>query len=319
MKEELIINYESEVQELLKDNFIYYYGIQDNWFEFLICKYIIHFNKKVEKPDNYELIKFMISELKIYSDSTTLTYKDTVLPFYEQLNQSIGNILVNYYLSENICFDKIKKHISNGKVYARKSTIVPKDHTYYKLYKKAHLMNYIENIYHVSYKEIKIIDGFNYDSSFENRSVEELYKWYLDDYDKAKQPYLLTESLLEDYLFKNLSILNRNLKPIDKQTIIGENEEGRLDIWARDENSKNILIECKIVSNPKDLLWQCINYPSFFKETYNQEISKIIVIAPIMKDSLKERIEKAIELPIEFIHFYTSFDFDKKKFNFHFQ
>lgn len=318
LKEELLLNYESEVEGLLREQFIDYYGTKDNWFEFLICKYIIHYDKKVKKPDNYELIKFILDELKINHKDNSLNYKGTILPFYEQLNQSIGNILVNFYLSENVDFDTMKKNISNGKTYARKAVIVPKSHTYFNLYKKSFLMQYIKNVYDVSYSNLKELSGFEYDSLFESRSIEECYEWYLNDYEKEKQPYLLTESLLENYLFKNISILGDNLKPIDKQTIIGQNEEGRLDIWARDNESKNILIECKIVSNPKDLLWQCINYPSFFKEKYNQDISKIIVVSPQMKDSLKDRIVKAIELPIEFIHFTTSFDFEKKEFNFHF-
>lgn len=313
-----IVNYESEVESLLKEHLTNYYGIEENWFEFLLCKYIIHYNKKVQKPDNYELIRFIFSELKISYDFNSVSYKQSIIPFYEQLNQSIGNIIVNYYLSENFCFDNIKNYISKGKAYARKNIIVPKTHTYYKIYKKAFLMQYIESVYDVSYKRIKQINGFEYDLSFESRSIDDMYKWYLEDYDKEKQPYLLTESLLENYLFKNLSVLNEDLKPVDKQTIIGENEDGRLDIWARDSKSNNVLIECKIISNPKDLLWQCVNYPSFFKETYNQDISKIIVVSPPMKDSLKDRIIKSIDLPIQFIHFTSSFDFDKKQFIFHF-
>ena len=309
------LNYESEVSFLIKENLQKYYGIEEKWFEFALFKFMIHFDKKIEKPEYHELIPFLLKELKISFQQNVVFYKKETIPFYFQVDHSLSNILDNYFMIEQFDYEKMKNLLKKAKVYARKQNHLPRKEKKYKTYRKMFMMEFIVEHYHIAYHEVNMIEGFEYNHDFYGRSVHEYYLWEKDAYLYDVKPYLLTETILEDYLYMNLHKIG-DYKPIAKQTTIGE---GRLDVWVRDNQSENVLIECKIVSNPKDLLWQCLNYPSFFKETFNQDITKMLVVSPLLKESLMYKIAEKMDIPVQFYMYKETFDYDTKTFSFEFE
>lgn len=111
-----------------------------------------------------------------------------------------------------------------------------------------------------------------------------------------------TEEKLEDYLVNNLNKIEKGLTLIKRQYQI---ENGVIDILARDKNNKLCIIELKIVSDDKGLIYQCAYYPTQFKEE-----TRIITIAPKYNKNIKESLKAlgGIELLI-----YKNLDFKENE------
>lgn len=75
----------------------------------------------------------------------------------------------------------------------------------------------------------------------------------------------VSEAEVEQYLLKNLDVLEEGLRPIQRQVIL---PNGRIDIWARDKQGQDVLIEVK-VENDTDLVWQRSYYESEWKKKAN--------------------------------------------------
>lgn len=93
----------------------------------------------------------------------------------------------------------------------------------------------------------------------------------------------IKESDLEKYLIVNINKIEKGMIFLDNQVII---DSGRIDILARDKNNILCIIELKIEENCKDLIWQCVYYPTQFEEKV-----RMITICP----DYSMRIHKALK------------------------
>ncbi|MHB9924613.1 endonuclease NucS domain-containing protein [Clostridium botulinum] len=167
----------------------------------------------------------------------------------------------------------------------------------------------LENLYKsndiIKYRENKE----NIFITFLQNSDNQLYKYrkfslnkniYNKQIDKNEGSF--TEEKLEDYLVNNLNKIEEGLTLIKRQYQI---ENGVIDILARDKNNKLCIIELKIVSDDKGLIYQCAYYPTQFKEE-----TRIITIAPKYNKNIKESLKAlgGIELLI-----YKNLDFKENE------
>jgi hypothetical protein len=121
------------------------------------------------------------------------------------------------------------------------------------------------------------------------------YKDELEQADKKKEKSihlklcdvdLKKEDQLEHYLITRLYLIEDGMGYIGNQIEI---QGGIIDILARDKNGKLCIIEIKTRSNAKDIIWQCMYYPTQFKD---EEGMRVITIAPDYHYSIRTVLEK---------------------------
>lgn len=80
------------------------------------------------------------------------------------------------------------------------------------------------------------------------------------------------EKDLEELLIKDISLIEDGMVFVDNQVRV---ESGIIDILARDKNKTLCVIELKVVSDCKEIIWQSSYYPTCFNEP-----TRVITIAP---------------------------------------
>jgi hypothetical protein len=90
------------------------------------------------------------------------------------------------------------------------------------------------------------------------------------------------EKMLESYISHNIGIVETDMKLVDTQVKV---KDGVIDILAKDKNGTACIIELKVRSNDKNLIWQSAYYQSEIEEDV-----RVITIAP----SYDEVISKAL-------------------------
>lgn len=91
------------------------------------------------------------------------------------------------------------------------------------------------------------------------------------------------EKLLESYIAHNIEIVEKGMKLIGTQVKV---KDGIIDILAKDKNGIDCIIELKIRTNDKNLIWQSAYYQSEIEEEV-----RVITLAP----SYDEVISKALQ------------------------
>lgn len=98
----------------------------------------------------------------------------------------------------------------------------------------------------------------------------------------------VSEFELENFLYKNLNLLDDGLKPLCRQFRVSN---GRLDILAKNKDYKHIIIELK-VEEDTDIIFQCKHYYDEISRIKNSKNIKVIVIAPKYNSSIKKELKK---------------------------
>ena len=91
------------------------------------------------------------------------------------------------------------------------------------------------------------------------------------------------EEDLENFLIDNLNKIEDGLKFVDRQHQI---DNGVIDILARDRDDKLCIIELKVVSDCKDLVFQCVYYPTQFSEP-----TRMITVCPNYQNKIRESLD----------------------------
>ncbi|MCP3033143.1 endonuclease NucS [Halobacillus sp. A1] len=91
------------------------------------------------------------------------------------------------------------------------------------------------------------------------------------------------EKVLESYIAHKIEIVETGMKLIDTQVTV---KDGVIDILAEDKNGTTCIIELKVRTNDKNLIWQSAYYQSEIAEDV-----RVITIAP----SYDEVISKALQ------------------------
>ncbi|ELK46807.1 endonuclease NucS domain-containing protein [Halobacillus sp. BAB-2008] len=91
------------------------------------------------------------------------------------------------------------------------------------------------------------------------------------------------EKVLESYIAHNIEIVETGMKLIDTQVKV---KDGLIDVLAEDKNGTKCIMELKVRTNDKNLIWQSAYYQSEIAENI-----RVITIAP----SYDEVISKALK------------------------
>lgn len=277
------MNYECEIEEILLNELAHVYNIKDYniLFRYIYLRYLI-----LNKNKNFGLF-ILEDELGI----TELTYKNEKINTLSGFDNSIGNILDNLFFTAkmkaiivnecnteytfeeyiDITLKEIQKYSNNKSKKYKKD----KYYQYYKLYYSLIKLNCIFNV--TSINQVRKLNSF-FQKDIEVRlSEEEKLNRYLHASSfNTNNVSVITEEILEEYIYNHLNEFEDGLKPISRQYIINE---GRLDILAIDKNNTYVIIELKIC-NDKHLLWQVIYYPMTMKEILKTDNIRMITMCP---------------------------------------
>jgi Holliday junction resolvase-like predicted endonuclease len=128
-----------------------------------------------------------------------------------------------------------------------------------------------------------------YDKRYSN-IINQLELW---EHELATEAILNgNEKLLESYIAHNIEIVESDMKVIDTQVKVNE---GVIDILAEDKDGTSCIIELKVRSNDKNLIWQSAYYQSEI-----QEDVRVITIAPSYDDVISKALlnVKNVEMKI---------------------
>lgn len=86
----------------------------------------------------------------------------------------------------------------------------------------------------------------------------------------------LSETMLEDHLYRNLSLVEAGLRPLDRQFTL---DNGRVDILAKDSEGKIVVIEVKVETDT-DLVWQEDYYVKELEKTFGKGQVRFLAVVP---------------------------------------
>lgn len=290
----MIINYESEIEQIIFDTLKYIYGIKD---DDILYRYLKLRHRCLNPPNKNSneismLGKFLLDELYI----TKLTYNKEKIFLYNEYANSIKNIVdslefrskLNLIIDENNKKYSFNEYIENTWNFINEKAIKKAKHylkdEFYKYHLIYHRLNILNTLFGVSkVKEVPVVTGFIQDLS-QNVSIEEKCLRYIHASNfKTNNTNTIKEENLEEFLFKNLQLIEYGLIPIQRQFEI---KDGVVDILAKDKEGNYVIIELKI-NNDKHLIWQSMYYPNAVKSKMKTDNVRMITICPSYPDYIK--------------------------------
>lgn len=293
------INYEDEIEQVIFDTFKYIYGIEDRdvLYRYLKLRHRCIVSMGKDNQELNMLSKFLLDDLYI----TKLKYKEEDIYLFSGYDNSIKNIVDsldfrsqlfkvtdenNKQYEFNDYIDETWNKINNQAIKKSKHYLKDKFYKYHVMYHRLTLLNKLFGV--TSIKEVPTIIGFVQDLTH-NLSMEEQCLRYIHASNfETNNIKSISEEDLENYLYKNLHLIEEGLVPIKRQL---EVEEGRIDILAKDKDGKYVIIELKI-ANDKHLLWQVIYYPEAIKPIMRIDNPRIITVCPSYPNYIKMPLEK---------------------------
>lgn len=277
----------------------------------LYLRSLIYYNKKeisYEELSSFLLLELNLPEPLIFNDqviSLTNRYADNCL-----LNV-IDNLIFRHL---EVHYNDVRKGIVCGKEiiielfskftdYARKKTRTIKSINKKNIYKHF-MLEALNNEFNLTINNLKRFDCFYYDNSYKDcittfdDECTKYYNLYL------KETESILEKDLEDYIYKNGLL---NIKILKRQY---KTDNGIIDMLGVDENNNTVIIELKVVSKPRDLLWQINLYRNDFLKTHSEDKLRVIVVSPKLDDSIKTLLPNYCEL-VEFKNNKNKFTFRK--------
>lgn len=293
------VNYEYEMEELIFNNLKYIYGINDNDVLYRYLKLrnrCITFNFK-KKEEIITLCKFLLESLHIIE----YRYKEETIYLTGRNDNSIKNIIDSFEFRSQLkliedenknkySFDdyieKIWKDINDKSMKKSKHYIKDPYYKYHIIYNRLKELNKLFGVNKLN--EVRKIDGFVQDLE-QTLHMEDICIRYIHlsgfNTNNIKS---IREEDLEEYLFKNLNLIEEGLKPISRQFQL---EEGRIDILAKDKNDNFVILELKI-NNDKHLIWQAMYYPEAISNIFKVSNPRIITICPFYPNYIKSPLKK---------------------------
>lgn len=298
------MNYESELYDLLLFNLSHLYGIES---ESLLYQYFYHrykvnlFENRIRREDEYlytDLASFLLSELNIPIKDRGFMYKEEHIDIF-----TITNIMRNWHFRASLCpvVDEYGNKYSlddfieiSWNEMLKKNKLKLKlfiSNEYYTEILKYHILIEINDKYDTEVLPPKLIKDIAYPQDFNifKRTLEEELGSYMDYINNDESvSYSITENDVEDYVIKNLHLLEDGMKYLDRQVIISE---GRIDILAKDKNNVYTIIEVKI-NEDKNIIWQCIYYPEEIRKIYKQTKVRMITLCPDYSYHMASTLDK---------------------------
>lgn len=313
------INYEDEISIELIKQFSYMYSIHN---EEILYRYIyLRFlcenidksmewlkNEKIssfEKENAY--IDFFIKELNLPVQNNKIRYKEVDTSLLGDMSNCLKNVIEGWEFASSLhpvtdlegntySFEKYIE-IQLGKIinYAKNRAKKYKTDIYYDYYLKHFAFKYLNKIYGVDKDKIKVaskIEGFNYNNSYENYNLPMEYqceRYIHASRFETNNVEVISEKDLEDFLVRNIEVIEGGLKYIERQVLI---ENGRLDVLAKDKEGTYVIIELKVVED-KELVWQSLYYPYQYMKEHNLNKVRFITICPDYPEYMRIPLSKS--------------------------
>lgn len=280
------IYYESEFEtkllELIKQN----YGLENNEIFYFVIRFMIVFNVLNFRDIKKDLfLKFILEDNNL--DMNDIVYKKIVIA-----NDSLENIIENWLFDlkkdnfdtafiENTVKNILKESSSESSKF-KKEPFYNDLIVFYSLNKLNQQFNVKQNSYY-RMNDLYYGDYHNEFARFREEKLDAILKSFKTF--EANPFSLIKEVDVENFLKNHLDLIYPDLKLIGTQYPI---KDAIIDILAEDKNNEKVVIELKIKPNDTRLIWQALYYPLELTKELNQKVSKMIVIAPKLNDSIKE-------------------------------
>lgn len=305
------------VEDILENDLVtnlkYIYNKTDDNQTLLIffIRCFIYYDSKKISDEQY--VDFLLKELNL---PRKIIYMNEEISLSRYSHNSIQNIMDNLiYRYLEIPYNDVIRgkttgrelllyHLAKYRDSAEKAFRCKKKKTinnYKYVYKNILLQNVYKD-FCLQIQSYKIFDNFIYPNNHNNFELtfDELCGRYYDAYIQNEEKII--EKELEDYICANqiedINIINRQIKI----------PSGIIDLLGVDKLGRNVLIELKVTSRPKDLLWQLIAYTDDLKKQYKE--LRTIVIAPKLDINILKQIPKEFEV-YEFNKIKNSYKFKK--------
>lgn len=326
-------NFEYEIYELIMERLKDKFKIIDNniLYRYLRLRFLAQYiDRYMEVTKNFKelFIDFIINELNLSFINKKIYYKYTEITKLNHERNCFENIIDDWIFRANLNTLKnvegleisIDDYISNQwneiSFYAkRKSKKYRKDNNY-KYYLRYNALYKLNTIYGINKNEIldKKIQGFIYDFSHDYSPIicEDICERYIQLSNlPSTNINLINERILEDFMIKNLELIEEGLVYIKRQVRV---INGILDILAKDRNNNYVIIELKVEAD-KDIVWQVNTYFKEFKSLYNIKEVRVITLFPKYPEYIKNILGKFnfVEM-FEFIPYINNKKIENIKF-----
>lgn len=263
------------------------FGTMNILYKYLYIKCGLAIDKK--KITNNELINFILEELNIDIfgkeglKTPYIIYYDEEYPVFQIEKEFIENLEFRADLEGDINLKPLIKYVYD-KGYSK--SIKYKKLNCYKTYIKYNRLMVLNEKLGIPPSISSNIKGFKQNKNHNpfKRSLEETLKANIDAYKLkgSKTTTYITEEQLEDYIVKNIELIEKDMKYIGRQV---EVPGGRVDILAKDKYNNICVIEIKI-NEDKSIIWQSMYYPVEIKKKYKADKVRMITIAPSYSEGL---------------------------------
>lgn len=271
--------YESDIFDILERALKHRYGVSE---EHQLYPILLTRHSLLSSPKNIpSLISFLLSDLNL---SEKCLYNDIEIGFGTTLQHFVENLVFRaslYYEEKEL--KSIRENISkSAKFRAIKLRKIPEYDYFYKL----HVIDEIKKYFCCDFYVPERINEFHYPDIdlIYQRTLEEQLDAHIHAIKlHSEHVAFVSERQVEEYLSRNLSLLEPDLRLIERQVIVSE---GRIDILARDKNGTDVIIEVK-VEEDKDIIWQCLHYPKEFQQIQKVDKVRMITFCPEYRKHIK--------------------------------
>ncbi|HHT7008246.1 TPA: endonuclease NucS domain-containing protein [Bacillus cereus] len=299
--------YEDEIALLLKEELSIMYGISnlDVLYRYVVlrfkCDSIDDKKKKEEFLYKKNFIQFILNELHIEVKKDKVIYKGEFISINPIIGSCFANAIEDWCFSstfypviteEGVAQD-VATYLSNlekdlVKRAKKKKRKYKKESDYWYRVKYEYLM-LLNELFQVQVSSPNRIKGFVcVDDRVPIETLESRYmKMFIPDIQYSSNVELITEAMLEEYMKRNLSLVENGLKLIATQYML---PKGRIDILAKDSNGVYVVIELK-VEEDTDIVWQSLYYRNEIKRIKNVNKVRFITVVPKCEDHIFDSLQ----------------------------
>lgn len=250
-------------------------------------------------PIHYlSLGEFILSELRIEVEEGYLTLNDDRIEAEAGYGTDLQNLLQGFWFQT-----KMRKSVSKNEWENKLNAIlkistkeipVKKNHEMYKSYFMLRALNVLNKAFEVEVTG-EVGRRFKHEpmALFRLTKEEELMRT-IETFEHTLHIRTdVSEEELEQYLMRNLHVLQPDLKMIGNQVVL---PEGRMDILAREAGGRDVIIEVK-VEKDTDIIWQRMYYELEWKKRGNDPRMMIVSSVPL-SESIRELLARIGETEV---------------------
>lgn len=250
----------------------------------------VPFIKKEEQEKT--LGRFFIEELLLSVDEQNKIYIgiDSFDATF-RLGTAFGNIMDNLFFRAN-CIDSdlpfiIEKNLKQALTKGRKKSVSYRKTPIYEDMVCYYSLMELNAIYGAVPQPAKECSFLIEEEGYFALLKEEALERTISSFTRGEQRQIKQlEKDVEDFLFRNLELIEEGLRPLKRQIVL---PEGRMDILARDKNGRDVIIELKI-EDDTDIVWQRDYYVSEWEKHHHTP--RFIIVATSLKTSIIEALSK---------------------------